>query len=177
MTPINQNYYSRRTTPHRFSLIAVLPSMGLGGDPTYGCNFPGATTLRYCEKLVIRRCRDSGNAITLHAGSRACRSQIDHRDMPSGGCKNFIEFFACGLRLCCQLRSPAQQFFHPRNDVRRLVDDFFGELFQFFAADRVDDPFALLEIRQHAGIFKRTMISVAQDLHPLWRHRVCRQSG
>ena len=48
----------------------------------------------------------------------------------------------------------AHDFFHPLNDVRRLINDFFRQCFQPFAANRSDFPLPLIRLDEKFRIFK-----------------------
>src|ERR1044071_2129934 len=51
----------------------------------------------------------------------------------------------------------------PSGDLRRLVDDFFGEVFKLIAANGLGFPAALFHFVEHLGIFEQAHESVAEN--------------
>ena len=61
----------------------------------------------------------------------------------------------------------AHHFFHPLDDVRRLIDHLFCQGFEPLAADRCYLPLPLLCFRDKFRIFQHVEISFAEQLHTI----------
>src|SRR4030095_9165177 len=106
-----------------------------------------------CESRLIKMCLLTGSSMRSRSG------RFSSNFPPTTPGRALTMYF---LIIICVPQSFSHDFFHPLDDLRRLIDNLFGQSFQPFTADGIYLPLPFVCVSKELLIFSHLSVGLAQ---------------